>query len=167
MEKHLQELQNQIQDLPDEQLNKSPAEGKWSVIQILHHLIDAESGTLAYIKKKTLAPEKMGKVGIKEKLNAYLLKFYLVIPIKWKAPKVVDKVPEFVSYSDTRERYHRTRNKWNEFIENVPEDWLDKKIFRHPISGRMDLYDTLDFLHLHALRHFKQIQRLVEINNKQ
>jgi hypothetical protein len=44
----------------------------------------------------------------------------------------------------------------------MPEDISEKKIFRHPITGRMNPEDTLAFMELHARRHFKQIKEILE-----
>jgi uncharacterized damage-inducible protein DinB len=162
MEMDKKAIFQKINSLDDEFLNRPPAPEKWSIIQILHHLIDAESGTLIYIKKKTLSPDKLEKAGLLEWWRSKVLNFYLKAPMKWKAPAMVDKVPIKETYQNTLDRYNKNREKWAEFLEEMPEDWAKKKIFRHPISGRLDMHMTLDFLDLHAQRHFQQIRQILK-----
>lgn len=170
MEKERNALFQKIQNLDNEFLNRAPAEGKWSINQILHHLITAESGTLAYIRKKTQSPEKLEKAGLKEWWKSKILNFYLRAPKKWKAPPQVAAIPDRIDKEEVVESYNMNRAKWQEFLNEMPEDWARKKIFRHPITGRMDLFMTLDFIELHARRHFGQIQSIVNLqltNNSQ
>ncbi len=143
-------------------LNQAPQPGKWSIVQILHHLMEVEIGTLMYIKKKTQSPENLEKSGFTEWWKSGILNFYLKAPIKWKAPKSVDTVPDTDSFENTTARFKKTRASWNEFLSSMPEDWAGKKIFRHPTTGRMNLFQTLRFIDLHAKRHYKQIRKILE-----
>ncbi|QNL21710.1 DinB family protein [Hyphobacterium sp. CCMP332] len=152
---------DKISLLDNEFLNKPPAKDKWSIIQILHHLIQAEKATLNYIKKKTQSPEKLQKAGLIEKLKSLVLNYYLKSPKKWKAPAVVNTIPEQDNLENTIMIYNNNRNEWYSFLIQMPDDWARKKIFRHPITGRMDMHMTLDFLNLHAKRHFKQINSIM------
>lgn len=150
-----------IQNQNDETLNKKPDPEKWSPVQILHHLMDAESGTLNYIRKKIANPDQLEQSGIREKMNAFLLSVFLRAPLKWKAPKVVSTVPEHDTLTNTLRRYNEVRENWKQLIDSMPEDQMKKKIFRHPVAGRMNLYDTLNFIDLHARRHFRQIRQIL------
>ena len=161
MEKERNTLFQKIENLDNEFLNQPPSEGKWSVVQLLHHLMSAEKGTLAYIKKKTLSPDKLQRAGLKEWMKSKILNFYLRAPKKWKAPEQVSRVPDRIEKEDIIESYNSTRDKWDAFLKDMPEDWARKKIFRHPLSGRLDLFMTLDFLQLHAKRHFGQIEKIL------
>lgn len=149
----------------EEFLNRSPSEGKWSIIQILYHTIDVETQTLNYIKKKTLSPDKLEKAGIKEKLKSKILNFYLKAPMKWKAPAILNETPEKESLKNIQKSFDDIRSSWANFIREMPEDWADKKVFRHPISGRLDMYMTLEFLELHTKRHFGQIQTIIDLQS--
>ncbi|MEQ8519598.1 MAG: DinB family protein [Cytophagales bacterium] len=166
MEKDKIAIFQKIKGLDNERLNSPPEPGKWSIIQILHHLIQAEEGTLNYIKKKTQSPEKLQNAGLIEKIKSKVLNYYLKSPKKWKAPEVVNKIPENDSLENTLKTYDALREDWLNFLNGMPKDWVRKKIFRHPITGRMDMHMTLDFLDLHAKRHFKQIQSILDLKFK-
>ena len=50
-----QRLQTLLQELAafdDEKLNRKPADGGWSAIQTMHHLILSEEFSMRYIQKK-------------------------------------------------------------------------------------------------------------------
>ena len=86
---------------------------------------------------------------------------YLNSPMKFKAPEGVSSVPESIDPEKLMNEFNSNRNDWKDLLAKLPEDMLQRKIFRHPISGRMNLSMTLDFMKHHSDRHFKQIKRLL------
>ena len=55
---------DQLAAYSDEQLNTKPADGGWSPIQVLHHLLLVEEGTLAYVRKKLSFNPTLEKTGL-------------------------------------------------------------------------------------------------------
>ena len=159
--KKVEELLDSLASIDDAVLNMTAIDGGWSAIQTMHHLIIAEELSLKYVQKKLSFKPRLDKPGPGAFVNEWLLKLYLNAPFKFKAPKNVneDSLPGFTSLADTRKRWLKVRSGWQEFMENMPDDLLDKAVYKHPISGRMGWNGMLTFYHEHFDRHKKQILR--------
>ncbi|HYC86509.1 MAG TPA: DinB family protein, partial [Chryseosolibacter sp.] len=55
-----------VQPLSEEEIRHSPRSGKWSISQILSHIIEAERISISYMQKKILGIEAAGNSGIWE-----------------------------------------------------------------------------------------------------
>jgi uncharacterized damage-inducible protein DinB len=151
----------EINEYSNDQLNIQPNPDKWSANQIIFHITSAEKWTLSYIKYKIEKSDKFLKMNINQYFKSALLKLALKGPIKWKAPKEVSIIPTDLNFEFLKADFIANRESWKSFLEEVPEDLLDKAIFRHPISGKMNLNKTLEFLKDHSERHFGQIRRII------
>lgn len=155
-------LMNQLVQLSDEQANKSPV-GKWSILEILMHIITSEKMSLGYMKKKSLAIDVLDDSGIIESLKVVLLKISQRIPFKYKAPKiVVDKTPKKQSLDEVSNEWNSLRGDMKTFVESIDERYVRKKIYRHPVAGRLDASQALVFLSEHFHHHLPQINRLLK-----
>ena len=60
----VESLLNELVPLGDERLNRKPANGSWSAIQTLHHLILVEENSMVYIHKKLSYNPQLEKTGL-------------------------------------------------------------------------------------------------------
>src|SRR5688572_8371178 len=130
---------NQVKDLPAEKLHFAPP-GKWSISQILTHILVAEQLSMLYMKKKSLGIDQVGNSGLIASLRIGLLKISQRIPaIKFKAPKVVlEHTPAALSLSELSEKWEAHRQKLKAFLESIEEKNKRKLIYKHVIAGRLD-----------------------------
>lgn len=159
LDQERQDLHDVLSIYPDESLNKPPAPGKWSAIQVMHHLILSEELSLKYLKKKWSFNPTLTKAGWKTNIRKGLLKFYLGLPFKFKAPKGVNDsaLPDFVTLSETMERWAKARGEMRKFLAQVPEDQLNSEFYKHPVVGKLSLQGMLEFFQAHIHRHREQI----------
>ena len=165
---HFQRLETSRKDLfqqlipySAENLNRKRADGGWSAIQVIHHLIQAETGTLAYLQKKTKDISQVPQAGFLHSVRSFLLTLFLKSPIKFKAPPFTAELPETASLQESAEKWERTRAALLQLCLSLPEDAFEKELFRHPFAGRMNLMQMLDFFEAHFERHFGQIMRVL------
>lgn len=168
IKKKFNELENAREKLCEElkkfdsrTLNKKPSSDKWSVAQVLFHIMNSEKLVLSYMKKKTRDEIQLEKAGIAEWIKSTMLNFYLKMPFKFKAPEAVAFVPENLDPDNLMIEFATVRNGFKDFLESLPEDLYEKKIFKHPITGRMNIWMTLSFIKNHSERHYKQIRRII------
>ena len=161
LEQERKDLHLVLQPFPDEMLNRPPAPRKWSAVQVMHHLIISEELSLKYLKKKLSFNPTLKKADWKAKARKGVLKFYLGLPLKFKAPKGVNDaaLPKFVSLEETMERWAKARKEMRDFLEQLPEDHLDKELYKHPFAGKLTLRGMLEFFQSHFRRHREQIIR--------
>ncbi len=159
-----QQVQTLLEDFAqysDEQLNRPPANGGWSPIQVLHHLILTDELSLAYIRKKLSFNPTLEKVGLGNHWRSLLLTVFLQSPFKFKAPAMIgdSNLPAFATLADTRNRWERARRDWQQYLPEIPDQLLDKQVYKHPFAGRLSWLQTVDFIHGHFRRHRKQAWR--------
>ncbi len=145
----------------DDELNRKRADGGWSAIQVMQHLIQAEMGTLAYLQKKTKDISGVEKSGFMHKVRTLLLKIFLKLPIKFKAPKMVAEVPDYASLKETATQWQLIRATLLQLCIDLPEEAFEKELFRHPLAGRMNILQMLDFFDSHFERHLAQIDKVL------
>ncbi|MCS6979462.1 MAG: DinB family protein [Flavobacteriales bacterium] len=140
-----------------------PQDGSWSVKQVVDHILKSEAGTLQYIQKKSSFPDTLPSTTPSAFLRAFLLQAALRSPFRFQAPHPVKAadVQELPSMEHLLTQWREIRRSWQIFLENYPEEFLSKLVFRHPLAGRLTIFQTLRFMADHLKRHQKQIQRLL------
>ncbi len=155
------EFLTKVARLSPEQLNKKAANGGWSAAQVLYHVAFAESGTILVINRNL----KENKVNLKSDLVSTVRNTLLVLslksPLKFKAPKVVSKVPESITLDELKDYFDRNSIQFKQILRDLPETLEDKFIFRHPIGGLFNIQQTLNFTKEHYLHHERQLDVLL------
>ncbi|MFT5832516.1 MAG: hypothetical protein ACI97N_000127 [Cognaticolwellia sp.] len=153
-------LMQELSKYSEKQLNTKPADGGWSPMQVLHHLIQAEQGSLLYIKKKLSFKPELKTAAIINDIRFMFFKTAFNLPFKIKAPAVVaDNLPETADFKSTQETWNKTRQTFHSWLETVDDDLWNKLIFKHPIMGRISIFHTLGFFEEHTKRHTNQIRK--------
>jgi hypothetical protein len=169
LERKLAELQStrtkllaELKLCATEKLEMPPAPGKWSAAQVIYHLNKAESQSVIYVSKKMKDLNNLKRTGFIEWAKITIVKLALASPIKYKAPvNVLGEVPEHVNYDAIVTEWNETRKKLTELLYALPEDILEKNVFKQPAAGRLNIYQMLDFMQSHFDRHRKQIERAI------
>ena len=136
---------------------------EWSPVQVLHHLYVSEFGTTNYLNKKVSTTEPVPASGLRGFIASILLKRALRNQKKkFKAPKILGDMPEKPNFDQLRKEYLDVRQEMRTVLSKFDKKMAKKAYFKHPIAGRLDIYQTLSFLEDHFQRHQEQIyQRLV------
>lgn len=159
------EIVERIKSVSPEKFNHQPSSGKWSIAQILTHIITAEQLSLAYMKKKRPAISELADSGINESFRLGLLIISQRIPaLKFKAPSVVVKsTPAPYSLQEALEKWEQHRVELKNFLETFEEKHARKVLYKHPIAGRFDTRQAVVFFHEHIIHHLPQINRLLKL----
>ena len=157
----VQLLVQELGSFSPEILNRKPADGGWSAIQTAWHLLLVEENSLAYIHKKLGFGGAFEKAGFSASLRNFLLNAALFLPLKFKAPATAsgDNLPDVIPFDDLRERWGAVQKNWTDLLAQLPEDLLDRAVFKHPRAGRLSWMQTLAFIDTHFDRHRLQIQK--------
>lgn len=160
LEKQRLQLLREVSDCPIELLNKNPQADKWSINQIIQHLILAEELSQKSIKAKLLTGN-FETAGMMTHVRTLLLKVFLRSSVKFKAPVAVSKIPENLALVELNQKWEQSRRQLNELLESIPQSLLNKYIFKHPVAGKMNLHGGLAFMQEHVRRHAQQIKRII------
>lgn len=154
-------LLGEIKQLSPDILNKH-LPGKWSISQILAHLITAERLSISYLNKKMQGIQTVGNTGLWEEIKTLTLKVSQRLPLKFKAPKlVVENTPAFDSVEQIEIAWTKTRNELKELLSRIADDQIKRKIYKHPIAGKLNIHQALRFFGEHIIHHQPQIKKLL------
>lgn len=169
LDKKLNNLLKELKAYSEDQLNRKPKEDAWSVIQVMHHVMMSENGSLKYVKKKLSFNPELKKAGFKSGFREMVLNTYLGSPIKWKAPEAIsgDNLPSHETFWKTAQQWKNQRIELREFLEKLDEDLLKKEVYKHPFVGRISINGMLRFFNRHFDRHNKQIKRITKNYTRQ
>jgi DinB superfamily len=142
-------------------LNRPPARGGWSALQVLSHVVIAEGATLDYIGKKMKAGTDLPHAGLVSRLRLLVLRAVLVSPLRFKAPAKSAAVPVDSEPGELRARWESVRAAWRARLDTFPQDLVDRMVLRHPYVGLMGLQDTLGFMQAHLEHHSRQVDRVL------
>jgi len=154
-------LLEQINRLSPEQYHYAP-KGKWSVSQILAHIVTGERLSVQYLNKKMLGIHEAKNSGALEELKMIVLKLSQRLPLKFKAPRtVVDNTPSYQNLNDLTTDWSNVRNELKILLEKFQDDQINKKVYRHVRAGLLNIQHALLFFREHIIHHTPQIERLI------
>lgn len=154
-------LLDELAHIDAEKLNRKPANGGWSAIQTLHHLVLVEENSLAYVRKKLSFNPALEKPGMLSGLRMLVLRIGLSLPVKYKAPQSAgsERIPETSTLDEVRTQWQKIRQDWDAFFHALSEETAKQAVYRHPRAGRIGWLQMLDFFNLHFDRHRLQVRR--------
>ena len=162
LELQRQQLIDKVKQSPDS-FNKKPTPDKWSVNEILAHLVAAENLSVQYILKKKQGIDGAGNTGLIEEIKMNLLTLSQRLPLKFTAPKpVVSATSAYSSLDELIQDWDSTRENLKRILEQIKDDQLKKKIYKHVILGKLNIIHALKFLGEHMNHHLPQINRLLK-----
>jgi len=157
------DLQQLYSLLPQEKLNSHP-DGKWSIAQIISHLIASERTSVNYLNKKILGINQAPSTGIVEAVKMIIFIISQRLPLKYKAPKVIaEKTEQFDTVEKLNAEWKKTRAELAAVLERFQDDQLQRKIFRHPVVGLINIQQALRFLSEHTRHHTPQVKNLLKL----
>ena len=145
----------------------APAPGQWSATQVVHHLLFIEGNIIEYVQKKLLADERLPSVGLLTRLRARLVRLLLRLPgLRFKAPRGVATLTNagaVPTLPELRQTWEASRRQLERLLNEFPGRQLNRAIFPHPRSGRITIYQVMEFLLDHLLHHQQQLGRITRV----
>lgn len=144
-----------VKDLSDKQLNDEVEKGRWTVAQVLDHLFLMERGVTAQIKHE-LADDNSTSSDRKKPIEKALDR-----ETKVEAPEPFRPSTEFLAQKGILAQFSESRKELLKVINGIEDKTvLSQKSAKHPVFGRIDLEQWIEFVGIHELRHLKQIEEI-------
>jgi len=154
-----------FEQLSIHQLSFKPNSRKWSLLQVIEHLMLAETGSLNYVNKKLLDPSTLEAYSFKAAFRFKLLQLIFKSPIKIRnRPTSVTPTLE-PDIKDVKLRWDIARKALRKFIDAYDDNTLKKLVYKHPFAGRINALQMILFFKLHIKHHKKQIERIKKHRN--
>ena len=162
LERERETLTATLKNLSPEKQQRAP-EGKWSIQQILAHLIAAEKLSVMYLHKKMLGIKEAEDTGVLEEIKMVLLQISQRLPLRFKAPRaVVENTPAYATFEELTVDWDKTRAELKTLLEKFDDRQIRKKIYKHIRAGRLNIQHALLFFREHIIHHTPQINRLLK-----
>jgi len=152
-----------VAPLPEGLFQRQPADGGWSVAQILEHLCLVEERVMKDLEKAVSRPPRKVRF-VKRLVPTSIVSLRLV---RVKAPQAVNpaaKPEEVIAFPGKDEaiaNYNRARNDLKNLCATQGNDRFRQIIFKHPFLGEIDGVAAVSFVGYHELRHYKQIREVL------
>jgi len=158
----LRDLFESLKDFSDNQLNRKTSEGKWSILQNIHHLILSEGFSQKYIEKKLSFDPELKNSGISNKFRAMVLGFYMRNGPKRKSPEMINTqdLPQDTNFWETVKQWKDQRVQLKAYLNSLDPELFKKQLYKHPAAGKLSIYQMLNFFQQHFRRHRKAIEKI-------
>ena len=133
-----------------------PAEGEWSVAEIVHHLCLVE-GRVTKELEAAIAHEPRRVGFFRRLIPTYIVSLRLV---RVKAPKAMNPL-DAPEREQALENFDRARGNLKTLCATHSEERFRNLVFTHPFLGEIDGVATISFIGYHELRHYKQIREVL------
>jgi len=153
-----EELLQEVNKLTDEEINRKPTEGKWSIRQIMEHLVLMEGG-IAKTVAEQLSSEDKHNTADKP------IEFTINRETKVQAPEFMVPGDEFLTLDALKQKLAYTHEQLNQLAEHADPDELATRSYPHPVFGEMNLKQWIPFVGYHEKRHIEQIREVKEALN--
>jgi hypothetical protein len=150
-----QRLLGTVSALGPELYSRRPAEGEWSVAEIVHHLCLVEDRVTKELEGAIArAPQRVGF--FRRLIPTSIVSVRL---IRVKAPKAM-KPLNAPAKEIAIENFDRARQSLKT-LYTTHGDRFRSLVFKHPFLGDIDGVATVSFIGYHEQRHYKQIREVL------
>jgi hypothetical protein len=148
-----------INNLSEAQLNFRPEPNKWTIAECIEHITLAE---LEFIKILEREMQKPANPDLRNKINIQDDEIQpKMTSRKWKAksPEIFNPSNKFTNTNDAITAFQKQRTQTILYVESTKDD-LRNHFWKHPLTGKIDLYQTLLLMSAHLERHIEQIENV-------
>jgi len=154
-------LLDDIATMPPAMVSAHPRPGKWSIQEIVEHLVLSEVGVLGDLAALRQVPPQ--RRALKHRIRYWVVMFVLRfdIPVQVPSRALLPKGGRSVAELGRQwEESHRLLGAW--LADPAPEQ-VGAPLFVHPIAGPMTTDESLRMLEVHLDRHARQVRTLVRL----
>lgn len=160
LEAQRKKLEDMYNYLSPEQLAFKPQPNAWNLLQVMRHIVTAEKQSIIFIQRRIGLNKKLTKASLGSTLRYLILKVALILPIKFKAPKIAEVREENPNYDLMIEEWAAIRSELKQILGETDENVLATAVYKHPRAGLLNMDQALGFMRDHIKHHLKQVSRI-------
>lgn len=149
-----------VERLDPELVTTPPAPGKWSIHEIVEHLVLAEESVMGNVS--SLDERAPRRRRLRGRLLYWLVMFILRFRIPVEVPDSSMLPSGELSLDEIRARWTRNHARLRHWLEGLSADDARKAYFRHPVVGGMTAAQSLLMLDVHLDRHIRKMRAMVD-----
>jgi hypothetical protein len=140
-----------------------PLPGKWSILEIVEHLVLAEREVLQKLPRPSELVELRRGLSSHFTYPMVMLVLRWGIPVKAPSPGMIpigtSSLPELRRQWDESQRWLRA------YVTGLDRHGIGRAVFQHPVAGPLTVQQAVHMGQLHILAHTRQIRRLLSLMN--
>ena len=148
-------LVHAIHGITEEDAQRKPDEGRWSVLECMEHIAIAEEHMFGLITCASMMERPLVNKG----REALIRKRGADRSRKVEAPDIAKPGGRFRTLDDATQYFLASRRRTVEFVESCNTD-LRAMLATHPVAGQVNCYEMLLIMSVHPVRHAEQIAEL-------
>lgn len=131
----------------------------WSAVCLLDHLVKVDRGVLGNIRHHLPAGRP---VKFKNVWRGALVFGVLALPTRVKMPTGAGPIgpDQSVQLQTVTAQWNEVRSQLSELLNSLQPEQFRSGLFRHPLSGWMNIPCTMQFLYAHMFHHKYQLARI-------
>lgn len=144
---------------PPGRLSFRPTSGAWSAVEVLDHIVRAETETIADVQSTLHDPHPLGAL---ERPGIAALDRALRSDKRFKVPAGSESIyPDATtSLAEVASRWNQVRAQTRVILETLDDADARCGVFYHPFAGWMTFAELLDHFSAHLYHHEFQLARL-------
>lgn len=151
-------LLDEVDGLEPDRLVAKPLAGKWSILEIVEHLVLGDRDVLQGLPDPATLVDRQRR--LKDRVNYPLVMFWLAchLPAKVPTPRMIPRGES--SLAELRREWDEIQQWLLSYVGRLDRRDLAKSVFAHPIAGPLTVRQVLHMGALHMATHTRQIRRL-------
>lgn len=154
-------LLNEVEALSGERLTAKPLPGKWSILEIVEHLVLAERDVLQNLPEPSQLVDRPRR--LKARVGYPLVMFVLKHGIRAKVPSSRMVPTGSASLAELRRQWDETHQWLRAYVDGLERDDFGRAVFEHPIAGPLTVDQAIRMDLVHLDTHMREIRRLVTL----
>ena len=162
LERQKSEMLAELSGWPADLREWRPADGGWSALEVLDHLVRTEVGICGVVTRVLAKPRR---IGVRDRVGFLFVERVFRSRRRVKVPRSVAQVinpGEGLEFGDISARWDRGRVELRRLVDCAEAANCGGGVFRHPVSGWMSFEQVLRFFSVHMVHHGFQLERIRE-----
>ena len=151
-------LLQHLNPLSDDVLYFKAQADKWSIVEVIEHLVMAEENMLAQLtdvtSAQTLDPQD------RSAKNYHIVIKVMTKDIPVDVPDESMEPHGQISLAELLVRWDDIRKKTRAYISRIDSEKAGDLVYRHPFAGPLDMAETLRFIDVHFDNHMRHIDKI-------
>lgn len=152
-------LLQRLGSLSAEELNFKAGPEKWSVVEVVEHLVIVEYDLLQQISRNKADSPLASNLRSPEKYKTVIKVMERDIPVD--VPDERAEPQGRLTLDQLLGQWDDIRQKLYEFLNGMNPENKDSLVYRHPFAGPLDISETLHFFDVHFDNHTRHIDRIL------
>ena len=154
-----------LDSLPPEALSFKAAPDKWSIIEVVEHLVIVEEDFLKQVTTNKPSPPLDSESRSLEKYQTVIKVMERDIPVD--VPHESMEPQGRLGLDKLIGQWDDIRIKMKGFLGEINSENKDDMVYQHPYAGRLDISETLHFIDVHFDNHVRHIDKILAQMKKQ